>query len=493
MTYIIQATGDGACLLNAVAIGLAIEILSGRLDSQKDQPGYRRLLETFSSHHPQFQPRDWSTLKRWLAYYNAPRDLELLFAPVLFKLNLSYQAHLDESILNELTNLVWKNKTNIQNGLPWYQFSVTGEYEDTLFPKLDGLDLQHKSTLIISLKKIIHEIDTTQRNRTKTYLQKHAPTLLQDLKIKVNHDPQAYQRGFSCAELNPMMNSLGIGLQENDYLPVQQQLVAVIRLRNQEAHWDLVSNAGDVKLLNNLPHRLKMSSREAFERSKSIHAPQGLELPKQTRANSPQKTPVSIQTQFTEDNLNDERIMDLINNRSLFSTIEEWQLVHADLFTSIVKRLNNTHFTTEQWSTITAAQLCHLVGIPYQANRQNGNSSVNNKRTDSEPTLNHHAEQLIEIIATLNKNLLNQSNGRKTSRNNHWKVLLLTEISTKIQQDHTSMDNIDQFIADIRAVCAMKRNKLHFWATPHSVNEFEHLLKEELKTVQTINSAAHLP
>ncbi|MGF2325064.1 hypothetical protein ACHBY0_19185, partial [Acinetobacter baumannii] len=142
MAKTIKATGDGACLFNAVSIGLSVEILSGRLDSQLDTPGYQALLDEFAKHHPQFNPKSWKTLKEWLAYYNDTRDIELILAPVLFNLNQKYQDHLDEEILNELTNLVWKNKANIENGQAWFQLQNTGDLGEALFPKLENLDLK---------------------------------------------------------------------------------------------------------------------------------------------------------------------------------------------------------------------------------------------------------------------------------------------------------------------------------------------------------------
>lgn len=85
MTKVIEATGDGVCLFNAVAIGLSIEILSGRLDAQKDTPGYQQLLDKFAKNHPNFKSKSWGTLKQWLAFYNNSRDVELVLAPVLLE------------------------------------------------------------------------------------------------------------------------------------------------------------------------------------------------------------------------------------------------------------------------------------------------------------------------------------------------------------------------------------------------------------------------
>lgn len=86
---IIRASRDGG-LFQALAIGLGMEILSGTLDEQKNTPGYIRLLDIFARHHPNFTPKTWDNLKRWLAFYNASQDMELVFAPVLLQLNHYY-------------------------------------------------------------------------------------------------------------------------------------------------------------------------------------------------------------------------------------------------------------------------------------------------------------------------------------------------------------------------------------------------------------------
>src|SRR5690606_5479302 len=109
----------------------------------------------------------WKTLKEWLAYYNDTRDIELILAPVLFNLNQKYQDHLDEEILNELTNLVWKNKANIENGQAWFQLQNTGDLGEALFPKLENLDLKKDRTpLLDKLREILkdYKLELTREN-----------------------------------------------------------------------------------------------------------------------------------------------------------------------------------------------------------------------------------------------------------------------------------------------------------------------------------------
>lgn len=101
MTQVIKATGEGGCLFNAIAIGLGIEVLSGRLEHQKDSPGYQDLLTQFAAHHPNFKPKTWENFKQWLAFYNSPSDIELILAPVLFQLHQQSQDNLELETLKD--------------------------------------------------------------------------------------------------------------------------------------------------------------------------------------------------------------------------------------------------------------------------------------------------------------------------------------------------------------------------------------------------------
>lgn len=88
-------------------------------------------------------------------------------------------------------------------------------------------------------------------------------------------------------------------------------------------------------------------------------------------------------------------------------------------------------------------------------------------------------KKLLNILNTLKTNISNYKNGRKTNRNRDWKVDLLLEIKDRLVNEEVPENtNILQYIEDIRNVCAKKRNPLHFWAEPHSVNEFEVLLEK---------------
>lgn len=280
MAKTIKATGDGACLFNAVAIGLSIEILSGRLDSQLATPGYQALLDEFAKHHPQFNPKNWKTLKEWLAYYNDSRDIELILAPVLFNLNQQYQHHLDEEILNELTNLVWKNKANIENGQAWFRLQNTGDLGEALFPKLENLDLKKDRTpLLDKLREILknYKLDLTREN-VKQFLTEQAKELLSALKKKISSDPHAFQRGYSCDELKGMTDALSISLVENREEDITDSRVK-IRLENKEEHWNVLCNEEDSeRFLDSTPPRLKMTSLEAYRGNKPVSAPTSEQL-----------------------------------------------------------------------------------------------------------------------------------------------------------------------------------------------------------------------
>ncbi|WP_298626167.1 hypothetical protein [uncultured Legionella sp.] len=92
----------------------------------------------------------------------------------------------------------------------------------------------------------------------------------------------------------------------------------------------------------------------------------------------------------------------------------------------------------------------------------------------------HRKTLLTKIIDTLVKNIEMKKNGRYSTRNSEWKSKLLTTISTQLQQenvfDHHAENN---YLSEIRNICAQRRNIFHFWAKPHSAVEFEQLLQKE--------------
>ncbi len=220
--------------------------------------------------------------------------------------------------------------------------------------------------------------------------------------------------------------------------------------------------------------------------------------------------------------LNAERIHDLIDNRASFDTVDDWQQVNAELFTLIASRLNGGYLTLKEWATITAKQLCDLLNIesnpvpivsPHVSGRPSSTplpviektgvnqEELTTKKRNANDLETHipdtsvkdapeqpvkDSEKLIAIIDKLIENMSTQQNGRHTRRNSQWKADLLTDIKQGMQSTNPDAIDINQCIADIRTVCAKKRNILHFWAEPHSVSEFEKMLRdEEIATPQT--------
>ncbi|MBL7479807.1 hypothetical protein [Legionella bononiensis] len=93
---------------------------------------------------------------------------------------------------------------------------------------------------------------------------------------------------------------------------------------------------------------------------------------------------------------------------------------------------------------------------------------------------NPEQAKLIEIIDILINNIHHQRNGRQTKRNSDWKTSQFEKIKQELQKESAfSNDEVPHWINRIHKVCAQKRNALHFWATPHSVKEFERLLTEK--------------
>ena len=273
MSKVIEATGDGACLFNALAIGLGVEIKSGRLDGKKDTPGYQRLLHDLARHHPQFRPQTWENLKKWLNYYNNSRDWELILAPVLFKLNQQYQPKLEEDVLNELTNFIRDNKKSIVDQVAPYAMDYSK------CPKIDNLNFKDKQKLITELVPLIWDWDQTQDFSTiKSLVCQKAGAYLDFLKQLIMADPNAFQRGYSCPELNGMTDALSLQLIENGLEHPIDGLIQ-IRLQNKEQHWNVLCNESDFeRMLQFGPQKLGMTSLEAFQGVKLVDAPRELQL-----------------------------------------------------------------------------------------------------------------------------------------------------------------------------------------------------------------------
>lgn len=100
------------------------------------------------------------------------------------------------------------------------------------------------------------------------------------------------------------------------------------------------------------------------------------------------------------------------------------------------------------------------------------------------------ATKLNRIIDQLVANISNKENGRRTTRNNEWKIQLFRTIQTKLNSKELSSFEVHQFTHDIRKVCGKKRNIFHFWVEPHSVQEFENLYNKEFPQ-QILTLAKH--
>lgn len=268
MTKVVEATGDGACLFNAVAIGLGIEILSGRLDGHKDAPGYQRLLDAFANHHPQFNPKSWDNLKQWIVHYNNSRDWELILSPVLFKLNQEYQAQLENEVLNELTNFIRDNKAGIENQQPLYLLDFSK------CPKIDNLNIKVKQDLINNILPVIRGWDQNQDFSVFRHLvSTQAKAQLENLTGLVKADQNAFQRGYGCHDLKGMADALSLTLIENERdNPVDTN--AKIHLQNEEQHWNVMCSDADFNQLVYFgPQQLNMTSLEAFHGIQQVASP----------------------------------------------------------------------------------------------------------------------------------------------------------------------------------------------------------------------------
>jgi hypothetical protein len=89
-------------------------------------------------------------------------------------------------------------------------------------------------------------------------------------------------------------------------------------------------------------------------------------------------------------------------------------------------------------------------------------------------------EKLNKIIDILVMNIENKQGDRLSSGKNSSKVE-----SLKALKKTMTTQTIEETIAGIRAECSKKRNSIHFWHTPDSVYELEHLLIEHHLNIKT--------
>ncbi len=83
------------------------------------------------------------------------------------------------------------------------------------------------------------------------------------------------------------------------------------------------------------------------------------------------------------------------------------------------------------------------------------------------------------IVKQLITNIQDKANGRCSSRYGDWKISQLKKVLERLKQNpKLGPVQLAETITDIEATCCQRRNTLHFWAEPHSVLEFQNLLKE---------------
>ena len=168
----IEPTPGRAGAFNAMAIGLAIGILSGEFDSQKDEPIFRALLDEFAMKNIAAATMTWSQLKIALNEWNAKEDIEAQLAPVLFQ--MTYK----NILLAELKYL--KNKALLDVDASWailttdlkctrLNILLTGVEGANLLARLRGasdIDAQLVDSVWAIIKKNILDAKRPEYDRT---------------------------------------------------------------------------------------------------------------------------------------------------------------------------------------------------------------------------------------------------------------------------------------------------------------------------------------
>ncbi|MCW8449718.1 hypothetical protein [Legionella quinlivanii] len=269
MPKIFTATGDGACIFNALAIGLAIQILSGRLDHYANEENYQALLDEFARQHPQFLPKSWDTLKLWLNYYNSPRDIELLLAPVLFKFNKQFLPDPQDVLLNELTSLMWHKKADILAKRQWFEITMRAP-QTVSFPALDMLSKETKTQILENLRALLTGFRGRELKDYKAKIQ--ADKELLELVTEEYSRTDEFQRGYSCGDIKGLSQALHLQIHENK-IPNLRNTKPGIYLIHKDAHWDVSCTEDDGDLIYLDDAKLKFSSLEAYNNTQEVSAP----------------------------------------------------------------------------------------------------------------------------------------------------------------------------------------------------------------------------
>jgi len=89
--------------------------------------------------------------------------------------------------------------------------------------------------------------------------------------------------------------------------------------------------------------------------------------------------------------------------------------------------------------------------------------------------------------------LTKKKNGRWTSGKDSRKATELKNLQETIKADpFISKVSADKYINGIEKLVALKRNKIHFWATPQSLKEFKDLI-ENSDVLQQLTHSSKAP
>lgn len=86
--------------------------------------------------------------------------------------------------------------------------------------------------------------------------------------------------------------------------------------------------------------------------------------------------------------------------------------------------------------------------------------------------------KLFLSIERIISNIENKSAGRWISGIGSKKTKLLRTIQDQLLENDGKSHDMSFFLKETMAICQIKRNPLHFWSTPKSVDEFSILAKE---------------
>ncbi|WED42850.1 hypothetical protein [Legionella cardiaca] len=173
-------------------------------------------------------------------------------------------------------------------------------------------------------------------------------------------------------------------------------------------------------------------------------------------------------------NLAEEELLEAVNTRDNFGNTVLHQAIHSPpALQAILLALPEE----ERFAAIKEKNLDGFNLLSQISHNPNAVQSVLNVLSKDEFT--EKKLKLFIILEKITANIERYNFGCWMTGLGSYKVKLLRELQDQLLEDNQEYNDISFFLESAFKICQIKRNPLHFWATPKSVNEFLDLIAEE--------------